>query len=95
MNAQERAKQQAEVMLAFANGAEVEFTEHSNDSWRQTKEPFWDWSLFRYRVKVVPKVVKYYCYSCGETLIWVTETQAKARGFKIRVPSEDKEVTYD
>ena len=31
MNAQERAKQQAEVMLAFANGAEIEYTVEDMD----------------------------------------------------------------
>ena len=91
MTAQEKAKQQAEVMLAFAGGAEVEI-QRTNCEWVATTDPKWDWICFNYRVKVVPKVVKYYCYTDGHTLIWVARGETLSTGWKA-VPSEDKEIT--
>jgi hypothetical protein len=92
MNAQERAKEQAEVMLAWANGAEIEVTYGEDCGWEHTKSPGWNWFVYDYRVKVVPKVVKYYCYADGYRLLWVSENSAIS-GDWIAVPSEDKEVT--
>jgi hypothetical protein len=88
---QEKAKQQAEVMLAFANGAEIEWYRDNVGEWQDAKAPQWDWSMNHYRVKVVPKVVKYYCYSNGYELKWVVGTAAISADWK-PIPSEDKEV---
>jgi len=62
MTPQERAKKQAEVMLAYANGAEIECNAHG--VWVTCQqEPFWNWTKVDYRVKKpAPKVVKLWAY---------------------------------
>jgi len=94
MTPQDRAKMQASIMLAFAGGAEVECVEIGRKGWSHTHIPAWDWSIFDYRVKVVPKVVKYLCWSNDYSLIWIKE-ESPVKGDWTRVPSEDKEVAYD
>ena len=40
------------VMMAYDNGAEIEFIQQDIDErWRGTLTPAWDWSNFNYRVK--------------------------------------------
>lgn len=52
MNAREEARRQAEVMLAFEEGKEIEFNRIgcANDNWQITESPSWNWSEFDYRV---------------------------------------------
>jgi hypothetical protein len=96
MNAQEKAKQQAEVMLAFANGAEIEYTVGKDcQGWIDNKTPAWDWNTYSYRVKVVPKVVNYYCYESGTgELRWVVQNGTINSTWS-RIPELDKMATYD
>lgn len=88
----EEAKRKAGIMIAFSEGAEIEYSKLGSLNWTTNESPGWNWCNYCYRIKVVPKVVKYLCYSVGEALVWVSEDQAKVRRYKKRVPSEDKEV---
>lgn len=53
----EEARKAAEVMMAYAEGKEVEFTcgPEGDCIWNKTEEPIFSWSSFRYRVKPEPK----------------------------------------
>jgi len=53
----EEAKAAAEVMLAYANGQEIELrrTMPSASEWEHHKAPCFDWNLFEYRVKPKPR----------------------------------------
>ena len=61
MTPQERAKKQAEVMLAYANGAEIE-AEFRSNQWFDCSYPVWDWRNTNFRVKKTPKVMKLWAY---------------------------------
>ena len=57
MTPQEKAKQQAEVMLAYAAGMHVEV--YAANDWHDSINPRWDWNACDYRVKKPAlKVVK-------------------------------------
>lgn len=98
MNSQDKAKQQAEVMLAYANGAEIEFTDVST-SWTVCfTEPTWDWRLTTYRVKKpAPKVVKLSAYITENgQMIYYDSLKVKTWDVNWkRVPSLDLEYTED
>ena len=49
-NAQKEAKKQSLVMLAYSEGEEIEFNNHT-DGWCRAEYPDWDWSINSYRVK--------------------------------------------
>lgn len=55
---QQEAKRRAEVMLAFANGAPIEYRPKDRPDlvWGITTIPAWDWVLFDYRVNLDPVV---------------------------------------
>lgn len=94
MTSQEKAKQQAEVMLAYANGAEIEYTDVQNP-WKLCTDPNWDWLRSRYRVKKpAPKVVKLWAY-VGP----YGQLERRFEGMKIsnwkRAPQFDLEYTED
>lgn len=51
----------AELIKAWADGAEIEFFLRTENCWRLTKEPSWGEAL-EYRIKPEPKPdVRYYC----------------------------------
>ena len=62
MDEREKIKQQAAVMLAFAEGKEIEVRNKTYVGWRQIFSPAWDWSCNEYRVRPKPprKFVRYY-----------------------------------
>ena len=47
---QQEAKRKAEVMLAFAEGKEIEF-KGSEDIWEEIEFPIWAWDSANYRIK--------------------------------------------
>lgn len=53
MTPQETAKQQAEVMIAFAEGKTIQSTRCSDREikWEDQPSPLWDWIHFEYRIK--------------------------------------------
>lgn len=55
---QQEAKRRAEVMLAFANGAPIEYRPKDRPDlvWGITTIPVWDWVVFDYRVNHDPVV---------------------------------------
>lgn len=55
---QQEAKRRAEVMLAFANGAVIEYRPKDRPDlvWGITTIPHWDWFNFDYRVNPNPVV---------------------------------------
>lgn len=54
---QQEAKRRAEVMLAFANGAPIEWRINNGGMvWYHEKSPNWDWGQFDYRVNPNPVV---------------------------------------
>lgn len=55
MNAREEARRMAEVMLAFADGADVQLRLHDGGPWSYTGAPGWDWGTWDYRVKPSPR----------------------------------------
>ena len=98
MNAQEKAKQQAEVMLAYANGAEIEWQRGYSEWMPTTKQPIWNWDDNNYRVKKpVPKVVKLSAYITEKGQL-IYYDMMKVKTWKIdwkRIPSLDLEYTED
>ena len=94
MTPQERAKKQAEVMLAYAEGKEIEYM-NVHASWTSCSDPVWDWSRNEYRVKKpAPKVVKLWAY-VGPS----GQLERRFEGMKIsnwkRVPQFDLEYTEE
>ena len=53
---QQEAKRRAEVMLAFADGAPIEFRQHEVDRWAGCDNPLWNWIQTDYRVSETPIV---------------------------------------
>lgn len=54
----EEARQAAEVMMAYADGREIEFNNsgvENNHHWIETTEPIFNWSKRKYRMKPEPK----------------------------------------
>lgn len=47
----EEARKAAEVMLAYANGAEIEYKDAITGKWSANKEPNFNWFTFDYRIK--------------------------------------------
>ena len=50
----EEARKAAEVMLAYANGKQIEYKVHGADEWRPINEldtPLFDWNSTKYRIK--------------------------------------------
>lgn len=43
--------QRAGVMIAYANGMEIEIRQWGSSEWKTTKKPIWNWSFHDYRVK--------------------------------------------
>lgn len=48
---QEEAKRKAEVMLAFAEGKEIEIGRPGEPCWMEITEPSWSWESCEYRIK--------------------------------------------
>lgn len=54
----EEARKAAEVMMAYADGKEIEFNNSSvenNHYWEEAKYPVFDWCHSKYRIKPEPK----------------------------------------
>ena len=47
----EEARKAAEVMLAYANGAQIEYKDAITGKWSANKEPNFNWFTFDYRIK--------------------------------------------
>ena len=46
----EEARKAAEVMLAYADGKEIEFLNNSRE-WKSSLNPVFNWEIFKYRNK--------------------------------------------
>lgn len=51
----EEAKKEAEVMLAYAEGKEIEVRSRHESLWREAEKPGFDWEYFEFRIKPSPK----------------------------------------
>lgn len=53
----EEARKAAEVMMAYADGKDIEFNDNITTGcpWKEIDDPMFDWLSFIYRVKVEPK----------------------------------------
>ena len=47
----EDARKAAEVMMAFAEGKELEFCIEGKTPWEKCSAPFFDWDNYKYRIK--------------------------------------------
>lgn len=47
----EEARKAAEVMLAYADGKEIECTAKGMDIWKKSDRPIFNWCRYKYRVK--------------------------------------------
>jgi len=74
----ENAKKQAEVMLAFAKGEQVEIRSRSGGSWQETQSPNWNWVDCDYRVS--PKPVETVLYFHTAAGIAITESEYNHKG---------------
>lgn len=56
--AQKRARERAEVMLAFAEGKTIQCLGRylKGDTWDDAAHPSWNWTDFDYRIKREPRV---------------------------------------
>ena len=55
---QEEVKKAAEIMLAFADGAEIQYSHKGQNNWLNwinESSPSFDWQAFDYRIKPEPK----------------------------------------
>lgn len=59
----ERLRYAAGVMLAAADGAEIQFADRDDDIFQTRPEPVWNWRLFDYRVDPKPPRVCKAVYS--------------------------------
>ena len=50
----EQARKAAEIMLAYADGKEIEFFVKGGRKWRRANEPTFDWCNTNYRIKPSP-----------------------------------------
>lgn len=97
MDAREKAKQQAEVMLHFANGGVVEYVGGNTAVWREALTPLWDWCEYDYRIKKEVKTVKLFAWfnpHSGAFVFYASETLCISSNM-VRVPSEDKTITLE
>jgi hypothetical protein len=53
---QKEAKRRAEVMIAFSEGAKIQFQKWEGGPWRPASSPSWDWKGFDYRIKPEPRL---------------------------------------
>lgn len=51
---QEIAKERAEVMMAFAEGAEIQSCSRGQNDWGDYSAPIWNWAQCDYRIKPEP-----------------------------------------
>lgn len=51
----EEARKAAEVMLAYADGAEIKCTIKGIDTWEEPDRPNFNWCRYDYRIKSKPK----------------------------------------
>ena len=51
----EEARKAAEVMLAYANGKEIERSRENENDWMVADNPIFDWSCNDYRIRHKPK----------------------------------------
>lgn len=60
MTPQEVARHQAEIQLAFADGAEIEVRSRLNRSsvWDKAGVPCWNWNIYDYRIAKKPKTAE-------------------------------------
>jgi len=83
-------EEQIAVMQHFANGGDIEVA--GSNGWIPALAPLWDWTTYDYRIKEVPKTVKYLCWEdVNGYLVW----QRKGRAMPVhhvRVPQLDKEI---
>ena len=54
-NEREEARRKAEVMLAFADGAEIQYSVKGSCEWMHAEDVFWNWCGCDYRVKPKPR----------------------------------------
>ena len=47
----EEARKEAEIMIAYANGKEIEYTIKGMDIWKKSDRPTFNWYRYKYRVK--------------------------------------------
>jgi hypothetical protein len=97
MTQQEKAKQQAEVMLAYANGAEIESAVWEREHWLDCANPTWNWATSEFRVKKpVPKVVKLAAWMTVSGLVCFYREDAR---YNVpngkRIPSLDMQYVED
>lgn len=50
----EEAKKAAEVMMAYAEGKEIEFYNDCSELWEKHSNPFFNWGTSEYRIKKEP-----------------------------------------
>ncbi len=49
------ARKAAEVMLAYADGKEIDNRRNGENTWNTASEPTFDWWKYKYRIKPQPK----------------------------------------
>lgn len=57
----------AEVIKAWADGAEIEYRVHGNSEWQQVEIPRW-FERYEYRVKPAPKTIRLMIYKNGDVV---------------------------
>jgi len=96
---QTKAKHQAEIMLAYAEGKAIEI-KSSDGSWMDIALPMWNWGDSNYRIKPAePKKVKLLAWlsPCGMFTLYEEGSEnckfaERHPNEYTRVPSEDKEI---
>ena len=89
--AQQEACRQAEVMIAFSEGKEIEIANVGSSNWKPIETPMWAWNSNDYRIAAPkPKKVKFLCWYDGDRLLHLAE-HVVVEDWK-RIPELDKEV---
>lgn len=84
-----------EVLQAYKDGKEIEYSYDDGKTWRETDQPAWNFDTIQYRIAPEPKKkVKLEAWlSPTGQLMWydMSKVHTWSTDF-IRVPSEDKEI---
>jgi len=58
-----------DLIIAWANGAEVQFKTRDETVWREIREPHWVRS-YEYRIKPVTKIIHFALYDNGRSTVY-------------------------
>lgn len=87
-----------EVLQAYKDEKKIEYRSYKGKTWTENPFPLWNFSAYQYRIAPDPKKkVKLEAWIMRGELRWFDDTSVVVKStadkeYRIRVPSEDKEI---